>query len=257
MKTAFVIADVHSFYDELVSALHEEGFDIHNPDHAIISLGDLLDRGEKPIECLNFINSLPKERKILIRGNHEDLLEEAIARDEFLSHDFHNGTVNTAIKLSGLDLSYNDYEIIDKVKKNDSLYEYLNSCVDYFEIDNNIFVHGWIPCQTYMKAFARKYEYNPNWRDANTEDWNDARWFNGFLLWDNHIVEPNETIWCGHWHTSWAHCRLHNDGFEWDEIGDGKVRAKFTPFEDKGIVGMDACTAYSGFVNCKKIELEM
>ena len=82
MKTFFIVADVHSFYDEMIAALNEQGFDKNDPDHIFVCLGDLLDRGEKPLECLAFVNSLPAKRKLLIRGNHEDLLEDCIYRRE-------------------------------------------------------------------------------------------------------------------------------------------------------------------------------
>lgn len=70
----FVISDIHSFCDEMITALKSAGFEENNPEHTLISCGDLLDRGDKSIETLRYINALP--RKILIRGNHEDLLED-------------------------------------------------------------------------------------------------------------------------------------------------------------------------------------
>ena len=65
-----------------------------------VSLGDLLDRGSQTIECLKFIESLDKDRKILIRGNHEDLLEQCLKRKEFAQYDYGNGTVATIMDLS-------------------------------------------------------------------------------------------------------------------------------------------------------------
>lgn len=92
MKKYFIVTDIHSFYDEMIKALNTAGFDINNPEHIFVSLGDLLDRGEKPLQCLQFVNNLPDDRKILIRGNHEDLIEAAIARKDFKSNDYSNGT---------------------------------------------------------------------------------------------------------------------------------------------------------------------
>ena len=68
MKKYFVVADVHGFYTEMIEAINKEGFDIENPDHIFVSLGDLLDRGQEAEKCLDFVNSLPKDRKILIIG---------------------------------------------------------------------------------------------------------------------------------------------------------------------------------------------
>ena len=74
----FCVSDVHSFYTETMRALKLAGFDETNPNHTFVSCGDLLDRGDESREILQFVNRL--ERKILIRGNHEDLMEEAIKR---------------------------------------------------------------------------------------------------------------------------------------------------------------------------------
>ena len=235
---AFVVADVHGFYNEMIESLNAAGYEKDNPQHCFVSLGDLLDRGRQPRECLDFVNSIPDTNKILIRGNHEDLIEFCIRNGAFLRHDFHNGTVRTISDLTGIEYEecmYNQSLACDAISKDEGLFTYLNSCINYFENNKLVFVHGWIP------------DKGTNWRDADEEDWYNARWINGFKAWENGVVEKDKTIWCGHWHTSWAHERLHHEGTEWGED------AKFTPFEDVGIVGMDACTAHSGFVNCRKI----
>ena len=79
----FITADVHGYFSILESALNSAGFDRNNSEHFFVSLGDLLDRGPEPRECLQFVNSL--DRKILIRGNHEDLMEEIVGNiyDEY------------------------------------------------------------------------------------------------------------------------------------------------------------------------------
>ena len=246
---SFVVADVHGFYDEMLLALKFAGYDKNNPNHCFVSLGDLLDRGPKPKECLDFVNSLPEKNKVLIRGNHEDLIEEMIHRRWFAFHDYHNGTVQTAYDITGIDRNDNDYtqeNVCEILEINAPLNTYLKSCVDYFENNHVIFVHGWIPCDEMIYR-----HFKPCVEDWHEGDWRSARWINGFDAWHSGVVVPDKTIWCGHYHTSYGHCYYHQDGYEWDEAG--KNRAKFTPFEDVGIVGMDACTVYSGFVNCKKI----
>ena len=37
----FIFSDVHSFYDELMLALNNAGFDKDNPEHAIVSLAEI------------------------------------------------------------------------------------------------------------------------------------------------------------------------------------------------------------------------
>lgn len=237
----FVISDIHSFCDEMITALKSAGFEENNPEHTLISCGDLLDRGDKSIETLRYINAIP--RKILIRGNHEDLLEECIAREEFWSHDFHNGTVKTIMNLCSLKEEYiffngNYRSCFKKVKTNKELNAYLKSLQDYAEIGDYIFVHGWIP--------SRKTSPNHDWRLG---DWRKARWFNGMEKWHQGAIVEGKTIVCGHFHTSWGHCRLRKNG---SEFGDN---ADFTPFIGKGICAIDACTAYSKKVNCITLEI--
>ena len=79
IKKYFVVTDVHGFYDEMRAALDRAGFDLTNPNHILVSLGDLLDRGRQPKECLEFVLGIPENRRILIRGNHEDLMWEMVA----------------------------------------------------------------------------------------------------------------------------------------------------------------------------------
>lgn len=244
----FVVADVHSFYDEMIFALNKKGFDKNNSNHVFISLGDLLDRGPKPKECLKFVLSL--KRKILIKGNHEDLLEEAINRGCFLSHDVHNGTFDSAQILTDIKYSNNpnnQENIIEDLKHNKLWNEYKKQLIDYAETDKYVFVHGWVP-------------EGEDWRVGN---WENARWLNGMYY--NSIGEnPTEkTVFCGHWHASWGNSKLHHKGPEWDDdsefyerlYGVKLPKAKFTTFKDKGIRALDACTVYSGFVNCETVSI--
>ena len=242
MKKYFCFADVHSHYKELISSLESAGFDKNNNDHIIVSCGDLLDRGNESLECLRFVNSLPKSRKILIRGNHEDLLEACIDRHEFLTCDLHNGTLKTVFNLCDKDESefwFNDnYKVVfNLVKSCKPLYKYLNSTIDYAEIGNYIFVHGWIPSTN---------KHDQNWKAG---DWIRARWANGMEMWRNKCNVDGKTIVCGHWHTSWGNCTLHNKGSEWGQD------ACFEPFVDNGIIALDGCVAYSKHVNVVVLEI--
>lgn len=95
----FVVSDIHSFYDELISSLKAAGYDKENPNHCLIVNGDLFDRGTQTIEVLNFIKSIPTTNRILVRGNHEGLLFDLISKSFPEAHDFTNGTVQTAFHL--------------------------------------------------------------------------------------------------------------------------------------------------------------
>ncbi len=259
MKTLFVVSDVHSYYDEMIKALNEQGFDKENKDHIFVSCGDLLDRGPDPEKCLNFVNNL--ERKILILGNHEELLLEAIRRGSFYSHDYHNCTTDTVYKLTHINpdsettrqsyISIN-YSALTEMKYNKLWNTYISSCINYYETNKYIFVHGYIPIKRY--GLYSTESYDKNWR-SEFANWSEARWLNGMKVWNRGIREPNKTIVCGHWHSSYGHSVLHGEGVEFAET-DAGIESIHTPFYDDGIIAIDACTAYSGFVNCIKLEVE-
>jgi len=246
----FIVADVHSFYNEMMLALNKKGFDKDNPNHVFVSLGDLLDRGTKPKECLEFVLSL--KRKILIKGNHEDLMEEAICRRFFGSHDFHNGTFDTVERLTEIEydpVTDNQSIMLEDMRNNELWNEYRKQLIDYAETEKYVFVHGWVPA------------FDPDWR---TGDWKGARWLNGMHLNSTSLNPTGKTVFCGHFHTSYGHSKLHNKGPEWDEdikIYEnlfGKINvepAHFETFKDPGIRALDACTVYSGFVNCETVTI--
>ena len=102
MKKYFVITDVHGFYDQMIEALNNAGFDKDNPEHILVSCGDLFDRGKKPRECLEYLMSIPKDRRVFVCGNHEDNLMDLISGSKMLdSADVSNGTVGTVLMLNG------------------------------------------------------------------------------------------------------------------------------------------------------------
>lgn len=238
----FVVADVHGFYDELKTALDNAGFDLNDPSHIFVSLGDIMDRGRQPAKVLNFVNNLPPSRKILVRGNHEDLMEEALDRRSFLNHDIHNGTALTAYDLythyavpSNPDASSST--ICNFVRYNcDPYSRYIHSLYPYFETANYVFVHGWIP-------------YGDDWRNGN---WEEARWINGMEhALEGHLVE-GKTVVCGHWGTYWGHSIIHRIDGPDDQLE--YIKANHCPYYDKGIIALDATTPVSREVNCVVLE---
>lgn len=105
----FVCSDIHGYFNEWLSALKEKGFDINNPEHKIIVCGDLFDRGHQPKQIIDFILS-NKDKFILIRGNHEDLMQDMIDRNKNTYGDLRNGTAKKpdfsgffVVEMSGLE----------------------------------------------------------------------------------------------------------------------------------------------------------
>lgn len=135
-KVYFISSDIHSFFDEWYTSLQSNGFDIKNPNHIIVICGDIFDRGTQPLEVYNFLRSIPKERRILIRGNHESLLNELVKRGFPESHDNHNGTYDTLIQISGemSEIDFRRYmfeKYYSKTPKLDFIYDKNDNDVDY------------------------------------------------------------------------------------------------------------------------------
>lgn len=245
-RKLFVASDIHGYFNQWQAALRDAGWEEDNENHVLVVLGDLLDRGPQPRKCLEFVNALPSRRKILVRGNHEDLMEAMIARREFRIYDWQNGTIQTAMELTGYgDTLFTELDIFDAMRRHEAYNTYISSLVDYYENDTHVFCHGWIPSTA-----------DKDWRQG---DWEEARWINGMDAWAKGIRVAGKTVVCGHWHTSWGHHHLHNDSPEWDNkfsTNPAHRKANFAPFVDDGILALDACTAASGKVNVVVLEEE-
>lgn len=244
MKKYFVVSDIHSYYTQLKTALKHEKFDKTNADHILIICGDLFDRGPEANQLLKFLLSLPKDRLILVRGNHEDLFEDCLqelkARVNISHHHWMNGTLDTIDQLTGIskyDLVCGLYNYKDIDKKLKKYFSLINNCINYYETNNYICVHGWIPVNT--KGVY--YIYNSDWRNANEKEWYYARWYNGMDMANNGIIEPNKTIICGHWHTGYGHCKIKQEcSTEFENL---------TVYINKGITAIDGCVPRSGKIN--------
>lgn len=258
----FVVTDVHSFYDEMMDALNKAGYDLNNPDHIFVSCGDLFDRGNKSQECLDYVMSLPKDRRILIMGNHEqNLIDLMNGSRPFDESDRHNRTLKTMRHLCGTS-STKIENILNGVKGNVKLKSYLNELVDFYETEHFIFVHGWYPWSVNEDKDGNDF-IKINY--ANTDKWWKARWVCGFSEWYRirsvlerypNVSFPDEKITvCGHWHASYGNARLHHIGEEFPEKGERwKKHCCFDPFIDKNIIALDACTALTGKCNCVALE---
>lgn len=258
----YVVADVHGFYTEMISALKEKGYFEDKSPHKLIVCGDLFDRGSEAKEMQRFIiDLLEKDKVMLIKGNHEDLALDLLNNPKkylwdmdtaLCSHHYRNRTMDTFFQLTGYnirDAIKNVKDFVEKSKNTQFIKTIIPAMCNYFEISDYIFVHGWIPCVAHGKgALADTFSYKSDWRSAKDINWEYSRWHNGVLAWSQGVKEPNKTIVCGHCHASYGHSIIE---------GKGAVRGEdaiFAPFFADGIIALDACTARSGFVNCVVID---
>jgi len=100
----YVIGDLHGCYDLFSKLLEDIEFDFDTD--RMFSVGDLIDRGNKSIECLRLIK---EEWFHAVQGNHEDMMIKAILKNEDI--DLwemngglwsHNEDINELVELSEL-----------------------------------------------------------------------------------------------------------------------------------------------------------
>jgi serine/threonine protein phosphatase 1 len=259
----YVVSDVHGHYSILHDTLEKAGFFSDTEPHKLVICGDLLDRGAETVEMQAFLISLLRQDLvILIRGNHEDLMEHLLddlmegntwllqAKDSVHNH---NGTWQSALLLADMPewraLSRPD-ELVAKVKQSPYWKFILPACRDYFETEHYVFTHGYIPCKSTTGstkyATYKGFYFNPDWREADYEDWANARWYNGMeFVCKRDLGVVGKTVVCGHVHATYGHSVL-------EKRADGKD--DYTTFYGNGVVCLDACTAVSGFMNCLVVE---
>lgn len=225
----FVCSDIHSYFYEFKKALDEAGFEPNNSGHLLIVCGDYFDRGPLPAEVMRYLMKL--KNKVLVKGNHEDLLLQCIEREYPYSNDYSNGTYGTICELGGAGEGrpFDECCLIAEQR----VRPFINQMVDYYETAHYIFVHSFTPTVE-------------DWRYAHASQWESARWGNPFQLAKQGLL-PNKTLVFGHWHCSagWA---------EKEGISEFGEDAKFDAFYGDGYIAIDACTAHSHRVNVIVLE---
>lgn len=248
MPKLFCVSDIHGFYDELREALDNAGFDPNDENSWLIVLGDCFDRGPNPGEVMRYLMSLP--RKILIKGNHEQLLVECCERGYPGSHDISNGTFATINELGGESNGYAFDECCLRTLARTHVF--LDSMVNYFESANYVFCHGFLPveCNDNLPPYYRRnrsYSKMENWREASQYQWDDATWLCSFdMIQQGFGID--KCIVTGHFHSSYGRNRVEGT----PEFGPD---ADFSPFNyDDKLIMIDSCTAYSGKIHCLVLE---
>ena len=254
MPKFFVCSDIHSGYTQLKKALDGKGFDPNNETHWLVVCGDCFDRLGESKELLKYLMSL--KRKILVKGNHDLLLEELCTRGFPYSHDKSNGTIRTVQDISGKYSAYDFAEACNITWNKTARYREL--LVNYFETQNYIFVHSWIPTNVHydgeMKPWyqqGKTLTYMEDWRNANDVEWEEAMWGNGINKALDGLNQTGKTIVMGHYHCSYGHSRS-SDG-KISEFGEDAI---WEPWYHNNCIAIDRCTAYTGECNVIVIEDE-
>lgn len=288
-KTYFVCSDIHGFYKELINSLSSSGFDRFNINHILIVLGDIFDRGKHPWEIFKFLTRLPRERVILVKGNHEYLLEKLVRRKYPLSHDYSNGTYGTLVSLykdpkkeqmkwieknrgkipneilylKSLDHYYKVEAELYRSKKLNRILNWLKSSswLNYYELGQYIFVHSFIPLRIKDELYSEpiSFDYFPDWRDCKDErllelsTWNCPYKFYLRGYFDNEL-KKGKTLVCGHYHTALFYNELLYKDNPSKKLDIRKENPIFKSEKFPGLIGLDTCTVLTKKVNILVIQ---
>ena len=219
----FVVSDIHGYADLLKNALADAGYDSSNKDHLLVCCGDLFDRGTQNLEVLKFFESI--DRKVVVKGNHEERLQEIIDTGCLDEHDYTNGTVNTIQEFFGKYSVFNDkVDFSGKTSMVNRISEFIGKMRDYFETEHYIFVHGWLPNEN--------GHIISNWRNASKWQWYAARWTWWIKGIDMPGNEESKTIVCGHFPTLNSEIMI-DDGFIAIDAGtDSRKKVNVLVLED-------------------------
>lgn len=239
-QTLFVVSDVHGHYTEMMAALAQAGFDKDCEAHTFVSCGDLFDRGSENGQIYAFVRSL--ERKVLIRGNHEDFLGDILERGYILAMDVENGTDVTVEQLLGecaLDAQgrLNRELCGERIRE---ITDFLDSMIHYFAAGEYIFTHGWLPT-----VFEDRYpRVSPDWQNVSASEWRLAHRSEWQQFYGAGATLKGRTIVCGH--------RPSYMGYYFDPVRETDCTE---PFHGEGMIAVDAGTVRSGRVNVLVVTL--
>ena len=233
----FVFSDIHGHYTQLIEALDTAGYDRDNESHIIVGCGDYFDRGRENKKVYDFLCSV--ERKVLVRGNHDDMLLDVIENGRYNFTHVHNGTDLTLEEFFGSENVRGDGTLAADRETSERLMAFLRGMRNYYETDRYVFVHGWIP----VIAHGGIREPLPLWRQAADLTWSHAR----YLCWNEEYRAGStlraKTIVCGHRSVSYA-----------AEFEKDRASGDSSPFYGDGVIAVDALTIRSGRVNVVVIE---
>ena len=235
MKKLFVVSDIHGHCTLLREALERAGFDRSNEDHLLICCGDYFDRGNENKEVLRFFERLP--HRVLLRGNHEDLLLKLLQTGRLQPHHYINGTLRTLENFFGryaIDPLTDTIDFSGKTRITERLCEFIGETVDYYETEHYVFVHGWLPENGLTPESRRK---------AGSDAWEKARWVKWIEQYKGLPPLADKTLICGHVPTFYA-----NSSFP------DRDRNSFDIFYGNGIIAIDAGTADTRHINVLILE---
>ncbi len=234
-KKLFAVSDVHGHYTLLKEALESAGFDPKNPNHLLVCCGDYFDRGDENDLVLKYFERL--KHKVLLRGNHEDLLLKLLETGRVMPHNYINGTLKTLENFFGkyaINPTDDTIDFSGKSRTVDRVCEFIDDTVNFFETKNYVFVHGWLADGAVSADMLKT---------LSDSAWEKARWTKWTEKYDGNRPLLDKCLVCGHMPTFYA-CKF--DG--------NRAKDDADIFYGNGLIAIDAGTYDSKRVNVLVLE---
>jgi serine/threonine protein phosphatase 1 len=247
-KKIFAISDIHGYYTETLHALKNARWDEQNPEHLLLVLGDIFDRGPSSYDIYLWLSRLVKEKKaIVLKGNHELMFIEWLS-GPVSPHDWkYNGLSETTESFYGSFWDWFDKNTLPGApetvwydwsemarghinRKHPELLEWLRNLPDYFETEHSIFTHGSI--QTYG-----------DWKNPELK-WKTHHWDDGGFF-EQNIISTDKVVVVGHFGTNEIRSR---------NLLSLKEDHSILIREDLQIIMIDGCVPVTKKVNVLVIE---
>ncbi len=127
--STYVIGDIHGEIDQVKTIFDKINY---NPaDDKLIFVGDYVDRGKNSYEVYKFIKTLANDKNIFLRGNHEEMMIDAVLNENRIDLWYHNGGQST-------EGSFPNKSVLKEAA------EYFNSFPYYYADSEYIIVHAGI-----------------------------------------------------------------------------------------------------------------
>lgn len=241
-KKLFVVSDLHGHCTLLKKELDDAGFDENNEDHLFVCCGDLFDRGKENRMVYDFVRKL--KNKVLICGNHDQRLSEVLKEKRADIYDIYNGMETTLVEFFGPESvgEYGDIKLPKYCRMAGNLRKLVSGMANYFETENYVFVHGWLPTEPSVTP----PQLLSDWRNADEKAWKSARFSEWMSLYRTPAMLKGKTIVCGHRPTRLA-----------ERVDTSRSPLDSSIFYGDGLIAIDAGTIRSGRVNLLVLEDEV
>lgn len=158
----YVIGDIHGEIEALKRIISK--IDYEPAEDKLIFLGDYIDRGSSAYEVYKYIKKIDNDKNIFLRGNHEEMMIDAVLNDGNRQLWYHNGGQKTEMSFPNS----------SKLKE---AAQFFNNLPYYHSNEDYIFVHAGLKPDKMLKEQTKhdlvwiRYEF----LGAKAEDFKEKR----------------------------------------------------------------------------------